>query len=62
VMDSSATDKHKTILQRSNRAGANVQAQAHRWANTSAVTSITALVPGGSFASSSKFYLYGIVS
>jgi hypothetical protein len=40
VMDYSATDKHKTVLGRSNSDFATI-ANAGRWASTSAVTSVT---------------------
>ena len=59
IMDYSATDKHTSCLIRSgNLTNVNVSAYAGRWANTSAVTSITLF--GGSFNSGSTFYLYGI--
>lgn len=62
-MDYSATDKHKTVLARANRAGGWVFASAFRWANTSAINSITVFELGSAnFASGSTFYLYGIVS
>jgi hypothetical protein len=61
VMDYSATDKHKTVLTRSNRADVSVSANASRWASTSAVTSFT-FFPGGGFVAGSSFYLYGIAS
>jgi hypothetical protein len=61
-MDYSATDKHKTILAKQVR-GQNsvVAATAHRWANTSAITSIT--IAGQPFAywnAGTYFSLYGI--
>jgi hypothetical protein len=60
-MDYSATDKHKTVLFRTNRSAGGVTAQAGRWANSSAITSI-ALQMGVSqnFAVGSTFSLYGI--
>jgi translation elongation factor P/translation initiation factor 5A len=61
-MDYSATDKHKTILNRSNRAGARVNAGAARWASTSAITTILLTCSTGNFDTGSTFYLYGIVS
>ena len=61
IMDYSATDKHTSCLIRSgNNTNYAVSAYAGRWANTSAVTSIT--IFGGSFNSGSTFYLYGIAS
>jgi hypothetical protein len=62
IQDASATDKHKPVLARHNRAGNYVNATAGRWANTSAVTSITLLPSSGNFSSTSTFYLYGIAS
>ena len=59
-MDYSATDKHKTILMRDGGADKAVQAFAQRWANTSAVTSLTFSVNTGNFNTGSTFYLYGI--
>jgi hypothetical protein len=61
IMDYSATDKHKSVLSRSNTpTGSNsgVVAWAGRWANTSAITSI--LISDGNWAVGSTFYLYGI--
>ncbi|NBU22805.1 MAG: hypothetical protein EBS38_02680 [Actinobacteria bacterium] len=61
IMDYSATNKHKTVLNRSNEIGTNsaVYAWAGRWANTSAVTSV--YIQGSSnFAIGSSFALYGI--
>jgi hypothetical protein len=61
-LDASATDKHKTILLRSGRAGSAVFASAARAATTTAITSIQLVGVNGSFAAGSSFYLYGIVS
>ena len=60
IMDYSATDKHKSVLSRSNRADEATYAIASRWANTSAVTSITIGYPSDQYAAGSSFYLYGI--
>ena len=65
IMDYSATDKHKTVLIRSNRAsgsGPTVEALAGRWANTAAINSITVRAKDADFASAATFYLYGIVA
>ena len=63
IMDYSATDKHKTVLSRQNFTRATgtqvVEAQASRWASTSAITSLQ--VSGG-FSSGATFALYGIAS
>jgi len=61
IMDYSATDKHKTVLTRTNDAGGFVEALAQRWASTSAVTSIR-LAYTNDIASGSRFDLYGIAS
>lgn len=63
IQDYSATDKHTPILVRANRPDSVVQARAARWANTSAVTTITItdnLANG--YAIGSIFYLFGIAS
>jgi hypothetical protein len=64
IMDYSATNKHKTILSRSNDANDGVDAMAHRWASTSAITSLTFFVGGvgNTISSGSTFYIYGLVS
>ena len=62
-LDYSATDKHKTILYRSNNPniGAGTDAFAARWANTAAINSI-AFTASANYAIGSTFYLYGIAS
>jgi hypothetical protein len=68
IMDYSATDKHKSILSRSNVPSERTFANANRWANTAAITSIqllpttTAFSANGSFNIGSTFALYGIVA
>lgn len=63
IFDFSQTDKHKSVLARSDNAANGTDAHALRWANTSAITSITIDNNLASqFASGSTFYLYGIVS
>jgi hypothetical protein len=61
IMDYSATDKHKTILYRYDR-DTLTRADASRWANTSAITTIEWDIQGQTFAAGSTFSLYGIVS
>jgi hypothetical protein len=61
-LDYSATDKHKTALSRSDNAANDVYAQARRWANTNAITSIAIGAYGNTFQTGSTFALYGIVS
>lgn len=63
IMDYSATDKHKTVLTRADKADTATRATASRWASTSAINTVY-LVGSNSynFQSGSTFYLYGIVS
>jgi hypothetical protein len=61
IQDSSATDKHKTSLYRITDPDAETVMGAIRWSNTAAVTSVR-LSTAGSFATGSRFDLYGIVS
>jgi hypothetical protein len=66
IMDYSATDKHKAVLYRSGLGDDTNQgayAQASRWANTAAITTLT-IAPSGSFQllANSTFALYGIVA
>jgi hypothetical protein len=63
IMDYSATDKHKTLLSRKNTSSVVVNAQAGRWANTAAITSIVCTVDSGAtFSSGSTFSLYGVIA
>ena len=61
ILDYSATDKHKTILARSDNAAVITMATAQRWASTSAISSI-ALTPksGNTFGAGSTFSLYAL--
>jgi hypothetical protein len=61
IMDYSATDKHKTLLARSNGSGTQVQGHASRWANTAAITSFV-VSNAGTFSTGTTFNLYGIAS
>lgn len=63
IMDYSAIDKHKTILQRTGSASNVDWAIASRWPDTAAVTSITFNAPDSgtrTFTAGSTFTLYGI--
>jgi hypothetical protein len=63
IMDYSATDKHKTFLTRNSRATTEAFAQASRWANTAAITSVTfTTYTGSTYAAGSSFYLYGVLA
>tara|TARA_R110000803_G_scaffold97897_1_gene166023 strand:+ start:447 stop:923 length:477 start_codon:yes stop_codon:yes gene_type:complete len=60
--DYSATDKHKSILSRTNTGG-YVFANANRWASTAAITAFSLTLSGGeSFAIGSTFNLFQLVS
>ena len=62
LMDYAATDKHKTLLSRQNTPNLGVSAQAQRWANTAAITTLNFLGNGNSYAAGTTFSLYGIVA
>jgi hypothetical protein len=62
IMDYSATDKHKTLLSRSNQGATLVIAYSARWANTAAITSVEVLALTNAFASGTTLALYGIAS
>lgn len=62
IMDYSATDKHKTVLHRTNLASAGADAFAGRWASTSAITTIRLAVAGTTWSVGSTFALYGIAA
>ncbi len=64
IQDAFVTDKHKSVLVRSDSAANGTVASACRWGNTAAITSITILDPqtGNSFGTGSSFALYGIVA
>jgi hypothetical protein len=62
IMDYSATDKHKTVLNRIDIPSAGTSAWAMRWGNTAAITSIQLFAAAGSYAAGSTLALYGIAS
>jgi hypothetical protein len=61
VMDYSATDKHKTALERGSNASV-IFMGAHRWANTAAITTMSLTATGGLFTIGSNFSLYGVIA
>lgn len=62
-LDYSTTDKHKSILIRSDASSIGSVMLANRWASTNAITTIALLFLGGStFAAGTTFALYGIVA
>lgn len=61
--DYSASDKHKTVLTRYGAAGTETQFTASRWANNTAINSITLFdILGQTYQTGSTFSLYGIAS
>jgi hypothetical protein len=67
IMDYSATDKQKTLVNRTGYTRTDggdsiAEAQALRWASTSAVTTVQIAVNAGNFAVGSTFALYGIAA
>ena len=63
IMDYSATDKHKTVLSRANRANSGVDFIAGRWANTSAINTILVFhAAGRTLLTGTTLNLYGIVA
>jgi hypothetical protein len=62
IFDYSQTNKHKTALLRKGGAFEDVQAWAQRWANTSAINSISLTTGSGTFASGSSFTLFGVIA
>lgn len=68
IMDYSATDKHKTMLTRSQYMYSSETATvavANRWANTNAITSVNIFAGPGytqPFATGSTFALYGVIA
>lgn len=63
IMDYSATDKHKTGLFRGGAGNSFTFAQANRWANTAAITSLQIAAVGGiTISTGTVLSLYGIVA
>ena len=60
--DYSATDKHKSIVSRTNDSNYLVGTYANSWASNSAITSFVVYPAGNAFTSGSTFHLYQIVS
>jgi hypothetical protein len=62
IMDYSATDKHKTVLIRSNIPANNTAAHAVRWANTAAITTVAVEAISTTWAVGTTINLYGVIS
>jgi hypothetical protein len=60
IMDYSATDKHKTVLNRMNNSSQNTGAIAGRWASTTAVNQVSIFINSTTFAIGTTVSLYGV--
>jgi len=61
ILDYTATNKHKAVLNRSDVMTSDAAAYASRWSNTAAVTSVTiTTTSGNNFSAGSTFSMYGI--
>lgn len=60
IMEYSATNKHKIVLNRSDVSTNGTEALSNRWASNSAITSINIITDGNNWAVGSTFCLYGI--
>jgi len=60
-LDAKASDRHKTVLVRADSAADGTEANACRWANTDAITSITVQL-GTNLLAGSTLSLYAVVS
>ena len=60
IFDYAATDKHKSYLARSGRAASGTDLIVGRWASTSAITSITYFLNGGTLATGTTVALWGL--
>ena len=60
-LDAKATDKHKTVLVRADSSSDSTEANACRWANTAAITSITIQL-GTNLQAGSTLSLYAVVA
>jgi hypothetical protein len=61
IMDYAVTDKHKSVLSRTNSTW-GVDMTAGRWASTAPITSVTIYPSTGSFDIGSTFSLYGRIA
>jgi len=60
ILDYSATDKHKSMLFRTDNSAKATIASAGRWASTSAITSISLFASGDTWTAGSTFTLFGV--
>ena len=61
LVDYSATDKSKTIINRINNYQGTNASSGGRWSSTSAMTSFTLDTDGGTFAAGSTFAIWGVI-
>ena len=59
-MDYAQTDKHKTMLIRTDNSNSLTAARAARWGSTNAITSFKVTSDSGNFSVGSTFSLYGV--
>jgi len=63
VLDYSATDKHKTVITRTNIGANNVPgAMIGRWANTAAINTVTFTLNQNAYATGATFSIYGRIA
>lgn len=62
IMDYSATNKHKTILRRTDQSADGTSAAVQRWPSTVAITSLQFYAQSGNLGIGSSFTLYGIAA
>lgn len=62
IMDYSATDRHKTMIQRGNDSNTFTIMTGARWANTAAITSVQVMPSSGTLSTGFTACLYGIAS
>ena len=60
IMDYATTDRHKTVLCRSNNSAWGSDMAVGRWSSTAAVTSITVKLRSGTWGVGASFALYGV--
>ena len=62
LMDYSTTNKHKSALFKFGHAATGIGFYGHRWANTSAVTSMTVSHVGANWGAGTSLALYGVTA
>lgn len=62
IIEYSAIDKHKVAISRNSVPDTGAETQVARWANTAAVTSISAITTSGGFAIGTTISIYGLVA